>query len=78
MISAEDIGHAMYQRRCNLDAADPTLAETRWTIDPGTRAFWTAEAAYVLELVARTCIACHPAVDEVCDIPGQLTIEDIA
>lgn len=38
---------SMFQRRCNLDGADPAMVELAW-LDEDVRAFWLAEADAVL------------------------------
>jgi hypothetical protein len=47
----ERLARAMWQRRCDLDHAQPALAELAWHTDPGIRAFWIAEAAHVIALL---------------------------
>ncbi len=49
-MNAEELAYAIYLRRCDLDHAQPALAELAW-LDPGVRDFWTAEATHILTLL---------------------------
>lgn len=52
MTMLEALAHAMFERRCELDGAQPELAELAWE-DDEIRRFWVAEAAYVVEVLRR-------------------------
>lgn len=44
------LARAMFERRCVLDEADPEEVERAWG-DPDIRAFWEAEAVFVLTVL---------------------------
>lgn len=50
-MNVEELARRVFMRRCELDAAEPALAELAWTTDPGLRAFWVAEARFVMDLL---------------------------
>ena len=58
MTMLEALAHAMFERRCELDGAQPELAELAWE-DEEVRRFWVAEANYVIEVLNRLD---HPGV----------------
>lgn len=45
------LARAMFDRRCDLDGADPALVELAWA-DADIRRFWLAEAAHVLRVLS--------------------------
>ena len=46
----ELLARAMFDRRCDLDGAEPALAELAWA-DADIRRFWLAEAAHVVRVL---------------------------
>lgn len=50
MTMIERLARAMFQRRCDLDGAEPALVEMAWA-DADVRRFWVAEAEHVLQVL---------------------------
>lgn len=46
----EKLGRAMFLRRCELDGAEPVMAELAW-VDANVRRFWIQEASHVIEVL---------------------------
>ncbi|HKX68298.1 MAG TPA: hypothetical protein VJN29_13855 [Intrasporangium sp.] len=46
----ELLARAMFDRRCDLDGAEPALVELAWA-DADIRRFWLAEAAHVVQVL---------------------------
>jgi len=46
----EVLARAMFDRRCDLDGAEPALVELAWA-DADIRRFWLAEAAHVMRVL---------------------------